>query len=139
VIVMDSNVVSELMKSPPDDMVRTWALGLDEHVYTTSITFAEVFYGVERLPEGKRKVVLRTAAANLFAEFGNRVLSFDSRAAAHYVTIMCERERRGLRFEGFDAQIAAICRAHHAELATRNVKDFVHTGVAVIDPWGGDA
>jgi toxin FitB len=136
VIVMDTNVVSEFMNPSPHAAVRAWVQSLgDQQLFTTSITFAEVFRGIERLPDGKRKIVLRTAAANVFAEFGDRILPFDTPAAAQYATLVCERDRRGRPLKGFDAHIASICRAHDAELATRNVKDFVHTGVPVIDPW----
>lgn len=96
---------------------------------------AEIRYGIERLPDGRRKDGLLSAATDLFATFGNLVQPFDARAAAWFGPVMIRRARLGMPIEGFDAQIAAICRAYEASLATRNVKDFAETGVTVIDPW----
>jgi predicted nucleic acid-binding protein len=105
-------------------------------LFTTAITVAEIGYGVERLPDGARKALLRATATQVFSAFAEQVLAFDADAAALYGTIVTARERRGVPIDGFDAQIAAICRRHSAALATRNVKDFAQTGVELIDPWG---
>lgn len=94
-----------------------------------------VLYGIARLPEGHRKELLRTTASEVFAAFEGQVLPFDSGAAVHYAQVVGGRDNLGLPIDGFDAQIAAICRAHRAALATRNVKDFRHIGVNLIDPW----
>ena len=133
-IIVDTNVVSELMKLEPDPAVEAWVEGAGE-LFTTSVTLAEIFYGIQRLPDGKRKLAMRTSAAEVMGGFEERVLPFDAKAAAIYPLVVCERDRRGLPFVGFDTQIASICRSLDAELATRNVKDFAHTGVRVIDPW----
>jgi predicted nucleic acid-binding protein len=135
-IILDTNVLSELMKREPSTAVYEWISGVGE-LYTTSLTLAEIFYGIERLPEGKRKLAMRTSATDVMGGFEGRVLPFDTRAASVYPILVCERERRGLPLQGLDAQIAAICRSRDASLATRNVKDFVHTGVPLIDPWAG--
>lgn len=135
-IVCDTNVVSELMRSEPSPVVAGWvrAHPADE-LYTTSITLAEVRYGIERLPGGKRKELLRRVAEEVFSAFEEQVLPFDAEAAGWYAAVVCERERAGFPIEGFDAQIAAICRARGATLATRNLKDFHGTGIEVVDPW----
>ena len=135
-IVFDTNVVSELMKPQPDESVSDWVRAqTDGDLFTTSITLAEILYGIERLPDGKRKELLRTAASDVFAAFADQVLPFDAVAAARYPTIVDIRERLGLPIDGFDAQIASICQTHRAGLATRNVKDFEHTGIVLTDPW----
>lgn len=135
-IVVDTNVVAEVMRSEPNEVVRRWGLALpSDESYTTAITLAEILYGIERLPGGRRKDLLRTTAADVFATFGDRVLPFDADAAAHYPSIVEARERLGRPIDGFDAQIASICRVGGAALATRNVRDFEHTGIEVIDPW----
>lgn len=135
-IVVDTNVVSELMKPSPTGVVRDWMLGqLPAELFTTSITVAEILYGIERLPEGQRKDMLRTAATDVFTAFEDHVLAFDHDAAAAYAPLVHRRDQRGMPIDGFDAQIAAICAIHPATLATRNVKDFEHTGITLVDPW----
>ena len=135
-IVADTNVVSELMRPSPSAAVRDWvsrqAAG---ELYTTAITVAEIRYGLERLAGGRRKDRLRAAADEVFAAFSEYVLPFDAGAAVHYARIAWHRDKAGLPIGGFDAQIAAICHARGGALATRNVKDFLETGVLVIDPW----
>jgi toxin FitB len=135
-IVVDTIVVSELMRSSPSAAVTGWVTGHDEsELYTTAITLAEIRYGIERLPEGRRKQLLRSTAEQVFSAFAEQVLPFDARASVQYATIVCGREQAGLPIDGFDAQIAAICRTHNAALATRNLDDFQQTGIHVIDPW----
>jgi len=135
-IILDTNVVSELMRPEPDARVRQWVSGRRaDELATTAITVAEIRHGIELLPEGRRKDALVSAATDLFAAFGDLVQPFDAQAAGWFGPVMVRRARLGLPIEGFDAQIAAICRAREAALATRNVKDFVETGVDVIDPW----
>jgi predicted nucleic acid-binding protein len=105
-------------------------------LYVTSITQAEVLYGVLLLPAGKRRASIETAAAAMFeTEFAGRILPFGSDAAALYAQIAAERRRAGQPISHFDAQIAAIARATGANLATRNIDDFAHCGIKVIDPW----
>jgi predicted nucleic acid-binding protein len=136
VIVVDTNVASELMKPDPAPLVRDWVRGrrVDE-LYTTAITVAEILYGIQRLPTGRRRDQLEAIADELFATFPDQVLGFDATAARHYAAIVAGRERLGHPIDGFDAQIASICHAHGASLATRNVKDFRDVGLDVIDPW----
>jgi toxin FitB len=135
-IILDTNVVSELMRPAPDGRVRQWMVGWRAgELGTTAITVAEIRHGIERLPDGRRKASLLSAAADLFAAFGDLIQPFDSAAAHWFGPVMVRRASLGLPIEGFDAQIAAICKAHGAALATRNIKDFLETGVEIIDPW----
>jgi hypothetical protein len=124
------------MRPSPSPALRDWvsrrAAG---ELYTTAITVAEIRYGLERLPGGRRKDRLQAAADEVFTAFSEYVLPFDAGAAVHYARIARHRDEAGLPIGGFDAQIAAICRARGAALATRNIKDFLETGVEVIDPW----
>jgi toxin FitB len=135
-IILDTNVVSELMRPEPALGVASWVRDRDRReLRTTAITVAEVRYGIARLPDGRRKQVLLAAADEIFSAFGEQVLPVDDAAAEHYATIASSRERAGKPIAGFDALIAAVCRSHGAMLATRNVPGFDGTGVEVIDPW----
>jgi hypothetical protein len=135
-IILDTNVVSELMRPEPDIRVRQWVAGRRaDELGTTAITIAEIRHGIERLPGGRRRESLLSAATDLFAAFGDLIQAFDAPAAAWFGPIMVRRAGLGLPMEGFDAQIAAICRTRDASLATRNVKDFRETGIDIIDPW----
>ncbi len=135
-IILDTNVASELMKPFPAPVVRDWVRARrGNELYTTSITLAEIRYGIKRLPAGRRRDLLEVTADDVFAAFKDQVLPFDATAAAHYSIIVTHREHAGLPIDGFDAQIASICRAHNAALATRNCKDFYDTGIDVLDPW----
>ncbi len=135
-IVLDTNVVSELMRPAPSPAVEGWVRGCDgSMLYTTSVTLAEVGYGIARLPEGDRRALLEAAAEAVFSAFPERVLAFDATAARRYGQLVHQRDRVGAPITGFDAQIASICRAHGASLATRNTMDFEDTGIELIDPW----
>src|SRR5207247_11110920 len=92
-------------------------------------------YGLERLPDGRRKDSLLAAATEVFAAFSEFIQPFDADAAVWYATIGAQRDRLGLPIDGFNGQIAAICRTRGAALATHNAKDFGETGIDVIDPW----
>jgi toxin FitB len=135
-IIVDTNVAAELMRPSPSPLVRRWIESRTAaELRTTAVTLAEIRYGLERLPDGRRKERLVAAADEVFTEFSDDVLPFDAEAAACYAVIVAHRDRVGLPIEGFDAQIAAICQSRGAALATRNVKDFRETGISVIDPW----
>lgn len=137
-IVLDTNVISEIFRPQPDRRVVAWLEGLTGEVSITAVTLAELLAGVSRLPNGRRKTVLGAridAALQPYRET-RAVLAFDDEAAAQYAAVLTMRERAGLPISMADAQIAAICRTHRAGCATRNSKDFVQTGVEVIDPWG---
>lgn len=135
-IVVDTNVVSELMRPEPSSTVQAWVIERGHReLCTTAITVAEILYGIERLAEGKRKRTLREAAVEVFSRFAEEILPFDAAAAIVYAEIVDRSDRRGAPISGFDAQIAAICRTHSASLATRNIADFADVGIELFDPW----
>jgi toxin FitB len=135
-IVVDTNVVSELMRPRPSQTLRRWIIdNAGRELVTTAITVAEIGYGIERLPDGQRKDLLRDTAEGVFTAFEAQVLSFGAAAARHYATIVATRDRACRPIDGFDAQIAAICREHRSSLATRNCDDFGGLGIDLIDPW----
>ncbi|HEX3952451.1 MAG TPA: type II toxin-antitoxin system VapC family toxin [Stellaceae bacterium] len=136
-IIVDTNVVSELMKPHPDAAVIAWAARQSrDDLATTSITKAEVLYGIARLPDGRRRSALADAADRMFGvDFGGRVLSFDGPAAISYATIVSARERSGHSIKTLDALIAAIAATAGAAIATRNVRDFEGSGIRVVNPW----
>jgi predicted nucleic acid-binding protein len=137
VIVLDTNVLSELIRRDPHDGVLRWMDSLDAAtIATTAITAAELLYGVARLPAGRRRDLLGEAAQRLIEDdLGGRVEPFDASSAAHYAALAGDRERAGRPIGLADGQIAAICRKLGAALATRNTSDFEGTGIALIDPW----
>jgi toxin FitB len=140
VIVLDTNVVSELMRRVPDDEVVRWVdrYPADE-VFITAVTAAELAYGVERMPDGERKAVLALKVSELLTEdFQGQILPFDGAAAVYYGEIAATREAQGCPVSIADAQIAATCRRFAACLATRNTKDFVDTGITLLNPWGAE-
>ncbi len=136
-IVLDTNVLSEIMKPEPDPNVLSWVdslLALQTAI--TAVTVAEILYGIGRLPDGARRRKLVLAAQSIFDEdFRNRILVFDADAAVEYATLVVEREAAGLPISMADAQIAAVCRVYTCTLATRNVTDFEGTGVTTVNPW----
>lgn len=128
-IIVDTNVVSELMRPSPSPQVRDWVSAqAPGELCTTAITVAEIRYGLERLADGRRKQSLLSAATEVFAAFSAYIQPFDADAAIWYATIVTRRDRLGLPIDGFDAQIAAICRTRGVALATRNARDFREPG-----------
>ena len=135
-IILDSNVLSELMRPRPDKSVVEWlARHTNDELSTTSVTIGEIWYGIERLPDGRRKAQIAEAAERATGALRDRILPFDTAAARLYASLVARRDRSGHPISGFDGQIAAICRVRDASLATRNVKDFAETGVEIINPW----
>jgi toxin FitB len=137
VIILDTNVISELTRPVPHSGIIAW---LDsqpaEETAITAITAAELRYGVRRIPDGRRKTELSEAVNALIdIDFRDRVEPFDVLAADQYADVVATRERAGQPISISDAQIAAICRVMNAALATRNTSDFTGTGVNLIDPW----
>jgi predicted nucleic acid-binding protein len=137
-IILDTNVISELMKPKPADVVVAWATSQPAAgQYTTSITQAEILHGILLLPAGRRRArLLETAKAMFVEDFAGRVLGFGGDAALPYARIAAARRRVGRPISHFDAQIAAIAHACGAAVATRNVADFEGCEVTVINPWG---
>lgn len=138
-IVLDTSVLSELMRAKPDRSVLDWFAGQpDDLLYTTAITQAEVLFGLALLPLGARRDRLESAAGALFEEdFANRVLPFDSQAAAEYARICSSRRSQGRPVNQMDAQIAAIARAHRASLATRDAAGFDGLKISLFNPFAG--
>lgn len=137
-IILDTNVLSELAKPAPDTNVFGWTRQqLRAELYTTAISEAELAYGLALLPPGRRRTALAQAVARLLGEgLGGRVLAFDRSAAAAYGEIAARRRAIGRPMAAADAQIAAIARARGAELlATRDTGGFHDCGVKIINPW----
>jgi len=136
-IVLDTNVLSALMRAEPDRPVVRWLDRLAaESIWTTSITVFEVRFGLEVLPAGERKAALQHAFDQVIDEdLRGRVLDFDARAATVTGEIAAKLRALGRPVDMRDAQIAGIIAARRATLATRNVRHFVDAGIPVIDPW----
>jgi len=137
VIVLDTNVISELMRAEPNARVLDWLVRQPiAGLFTTTLTQAEIFYGLKLLPEGRRREDLITAARPIFeTEMAGRILPFDSDAALAYADLAAHRRQIGQPISQIDGQIAAITRSRGAQLATRNVRDFVVCGITLVDPW----
>ena len=137
-IILDTNILSELMRPAPDPVLTAWFAGQDDQdAHTTVITLAELAYGLERLPDGRRRESLLLSYAEVFETFDDKVLDFDRGAAVHYGALVAACERVGRPMGTLDAQIASIALARRSPLATRNVKHFRETGVTIINPWAG--
>lgn len=139
-IVLDTNVASELMRAAPLARVREW---LDRRPsssqFLTVVSEAELRYGVALLPAGRRRRALTSEVETLLSrEFAGRVLPYDSAAAGAYADIASSRRAAGRPISYPDAQIAAIARSRGAAVATRNVRDFEGCGIEVLDPWAGE-
>jgi predicted nucleic acid-binding protein len=136
-IVLDTNILSELMRPAPEKAVEQWLADQpDASVFISAITEAELRYGVALLPTGKRRSTLATIIEDMLGEdFTGRILPFDSAAAVAFAEIAANRRQAGRPIAQADAQIAAIARSRGAALATRNVQDFQECGVEVINPW----
>src|SRR4051812_2484605 len=136
-IVVDTNVISELMRGEPHPAVLSWVSAQPRgQLYTTYVNQAEILYGIGALPEGRRRTALAAAAEAMFAEdFSGRLLPFEARAAARYPEIILARRQAGKPIEKFDALIAATALAAGASIATRDTAGFAGCGLTVIDPW----
>lgn len=136
-IVLDTNTVSETLKPAPSETVISWlAVQQPSEIFITVITQAELLYGVESLPVGKRRLDLSYEVEKLFAEdFLGRILLFDESSARMYARIVSQRKSIGRPLSQSDAMIAAIARSRNAAVATRNTGDFEDCGVRVINPW----
>ena len=136
-IVLDTNVLSETFRPSPAETVLRWlSAQKPSAVYISAITQAEILYGVEVLPAGRRRIRLAAAVERVFAqEFHDRILSFDEEAARLFPKIVAGRDAVGRPISQFDAMIASIARSCHATLATRNTTDFENCGVSLVNPW----
>lgn len=137
-ILLDTNVLSEFMRSQPSERVVSW---LDAQVvgniWMCSISRAEIELGLALMPEGRRRESLTRAARGMFEEdFSGRCLPFDALSADWYARVVSVRTRSGRPISVEDAQIAAVALANQMSLATRNTADFAYIeGLTVIDPW----
>jgi predicted nucleic acid-binding protein len=136
-IILDTNVISELLTPVPNEAVLNWlATQHPSSIFTTAVTEAEIVYGLRLLPEGQRRRDLEAAIRPIFSEdIGGRVLPFDRDAADAYATIATDCRRAGRPLSQLDAQIAAITISRGASLATRNVPDFEGVGLKIVNPW----
>ena len=135
--ILDTNVLSELMRPIPNAKVTAWVEKQSPtEVFTTTITEGEILYGIELLAKGKRREALLAAADLLFTEdLGGRILGFDSEAARAFARIAAHRRLLGKPISHADAQIAAIAEVRKATLVTHDTADFTDCGIDVIDPW----
>lgn len=149
-IALDTNVIAEVFKPKPDTRVVAWLESATGDIAITAITLAELLAGVRRLPDFQRKAALTLAIDAALEPYraSGPVLAFDESAADHYADILVTHGRMGRPISMADAEIASICRFHGAVCATRNIGEFAHTGIEIIDPWrtspgfavsGGDA
>lgn len=136
-VLLDTNVLSELLRAGPDPAVEAWVAAQPaESLCISSVTQAEMLLGAKLLPAGRRRQGLERALAAMFEEdFGERILPFDSGAVPAYVDIVASRRAAGRPISQFDAQIAAIARYHRNALATRNTGAFEGCGLSLVDPW----
>lgn len=136
-IVLDTNVISEMMRGTPAPEVAAWfGRAAPSALFTTALTQAEVLYGIALVSPGRRRDDLTAAADAMFTQdMAGRVLAFDADAARHFAEIAATRRQAGRPISQIDAQIAAIARSRGASLATRNVDDFTDCGIVLINPW----
>lgn len=136
-IVLDTNVISEIFKPRPNERVVAWLTAIPGDTAITTITLAEILAGIRRLPGGLRRHTLGARIEEALRPYraSGAILPFDEKAAVHYSVVVEARRMAGMPIATADAQIAAICRAYPAICATRNTKDFAQTGVELINPW----
>ena len=136
-VLLDTNVVSELMRKVPDPAVAVWAAGQPlEDLFFSAVGEAELRHGAAVLPGGQRRETLVSDIEKMLSEaFGSRVLPFDSGAARAYADIAARRRSAGRPVAPADCQIAAIARSRRMVVATRDVRDFEDAGIEIVDPW----
>ncbi len=136
-ILLDTNVISELMRASPDPGVVRWMRARSRaSIHTSAITEAELRLGAALLPHGRRRAALQEGIERIITQLiAGRILPFDSAAAAQFASVVSQRRLAGRPIAQADAQIAAIARARAMTLATRNLRDFAATGVTLVDPW----
>ena len=137
IYVLDTNVLSEVMKAEPHPSVAAWLRACPpEAMFTTAISRAEIVYGIRRLPDGaKRRRLERAAMAMLTMEFQGRTLAFDAEAADIYAELRIVRAQAGRPLAAEDGMIAAIARVRGATVVTRDAGGFERCGITLVDPW----
>ena len=141
VIVLDTNVVSELMTSPPAPALKAWLNAQDvATLYLTTISIGEISFALHAMPDGQRRALLAERFERFLAQaFEARILAFDETAARRYGELRAARRALGRPMSLFDGQIAAIAKATGSALATRNIKDFEACGLELISPFDDGA
>lgn len=135
-IILDTNVTSELMRAQPEPAVMGWlATQRATELFSTVVTVAEISYGLERLPRGRRRRSLEQSYQSLFVGMADHILPFDVQAALLYGPLVAAKERVGIAMDPMDAQIACIAACRGAMIATRNARDFADYGVQLVNPW----
>ena len=136
-IIIDTHVISEMMKPSPVTAVVDWFNEQEAvSLYLTTITIGEISYGIRALPDGKRRRLLTEGFETLLsAAFENRILDFDEAAARRYGDVMGNRKDMGRPLDCLDGQIAAIARANSCAVATRNIRDFEYCGLTIVNPF----
>ncbi|MFZ0773213.1 MAG: type II toxin-antitoxin system VapC family toxin [Candidatus Sulfotelmatobacter sp.] len=139
ITILDTNVISEPMQPSPSASVLTWwSQQQPGALFITTVTVAEILYGIELLPHGKRRAALLAGAERMFGKvLAGRILPFDEDAARAFPEIAIRRRAQGRPIADLDAQIAAIARSRDAILATRNTPDFEGCGIRLVNPWQG--
>jgi toxin FitB len=138
-IVLDTNVISELLRPAAAPPVLAWFANHEgSSLFVTALTAAELLSGAETMPPGRKRTFLQTSIEEILeVVYAGRILPFDESAARAYAAIVAAHKRAGRPISTLDAAIAAIAKTHRAALATRNTADFAHCGIRLIDPWTG--
>lgn len=136
-VVLDTNVVSELIRPSPSPVVQAWVAGQEaKNLFFSAVSEAELRYGLETMPESRRKNALTVEVEGMLREdFIGRILPFDSEAARSYAKIAADCRTAGRPVSLADCQIAAIAHSRGMAVATRNIRDFAGMGIKLIDPW----
>lgn len=134
-IVVDTNVVSEPLRPEPDGRVVAWLRDHAAEICLTSVTVHELFYGVARLPQGRRRSVLTRGVERLVERAGDRVLGYGREAAQVHASLRAAQEAAGRTLAVEDGMIASIALLHGHAVATRNVRDFADLGLTLVNPW----
>ena len=134
--LLDTCVLSELVKREPDSHVLRWLAARNAHeLFISAMTWGELLRGVSRLPRSKRRSELTKWLEQLKIGFESRILAFDQTVAEAWAQMTAQAETQGKPMAAFDSIIAATARANECKLVTRNVRDFAHSGVEAINPW----
>ncbi|WP_375458449.1 type II toxin-antitoxin system VapC family toxin [uncultured Enterovirga sp.] len=136
-IILDTNVLSEVMREAPSPQVLMWLSGQEPaRLWTTAVSQAEIMVGITVLPPSRKRAALASAAQHMFKEdFADRIVPFDQAAASWYADVMAHCRRVGRPIKAFDGLIAGIARARGAAVATRDILHFRDCGLTLHDPW----
>jgi predicted nucleic acid-binding protein len=138
VILLDTNVISELARPEPSPKVVSWVTEHRHQLALSTVTVAELAYGVEILPDGIRRTTLRSLVERLVAAYANRMLAFTERTGWQYGEVMAQARSAGRTMSAPDGMIAAVAMVNGCDLATQNRRDFEILSLRLVDPWSGD-